>query len=769
MTNGDEASASPIEPGDRDLRRRFKARPSVETFAPLVRRYLPLVSAAARRQSRDEAQAAETTKAVFLTLANRARKLRRREVLAGWLFHTTRIAAAKSERMRKRAAARGSLPASVSPEPPVVTERLWTRAAPWLDAALGRLPVKLRNAVLLGVIMNRPDAAANLGLRQRRFDKRARQGMRKLSRRLRRRGVRATDTGELERECRRYGSAAVIPEGLEAEILEAAQNCFRRQPAQPLARAVLRSLAWGRWRARLKAALASVGAVVMLVVLLAATGALLWRSGHLLPWILEWSVRMQVRSNPELAREARPWPGTNTVALPNARTVATAGDLYKTTHVWPAHLKFTADQWEALAPKRVPPVRELMRPDNTVMLRNPNALRNGLAGALGFQFEWTPAAFEFGGVSFDQAGARIRGNGTFLGSLYGAKRSIKVDLNRFTKGQKLGEVEEMNFLNAIEDSSYCSDTLGYELFRAAGCPAPRTAFAWLEVSVAGKWERKPLGLYVMVEAIDEAFAEEWFGDKRTPIFKPVTYELFHDLGPNWAAYSDIYDLKTKASRKELRRVIEFARLVTHASDAEFSRRVGEFLDLDEFAGFLAGSVLLSNYDGFLSTGQNFFLYLDPRSDRFGFIPWDLDHSWGEFPLIGTPEGREQASIWHPWASPNRFLERVMAVGSFREAYRAKLEEMLASVFRPEHLFPRIDELASVARGPVSAESDYRLRRFDQAVSEKWIDGPRDRQLEGPKKPPHQIKRFISHRVQSVRDQLDGKSAGVLLRFGGTKK
>src|SRR5439155_3008768 len=154
---------------------------------------------------------------------------------------------------------------------------------------------------------------------------------------------------------------------------------------------------------------------------------------------------------------------------------------------------------------------------------------------------------------------------------------------------------------------------------------------------------------------------EVFGIKGVALLKPSTYELLYDLGDDWKAYEPIYDPKTKLTQPQQRRVIELARLVSRAGDAEFGRRIGEFIDLDEFARFLACEVLLAHYDGILMQGQNFFLYLDPRSNRFGILPWDQDHSWGEFPFIATADQRERASIWHPWARSNRFLERLFAV------------------------------------------------------------------------------------------------------------
>jgi spore coat protein CotH len=309
-----------------------------------------------------------------------------------------------------------------------------------------------------------------------------------------------------------------------------------------------------------------------------------------------------------------------------------------------------------------------------------------------------------------------------------------------------------------------SDTLAYEFFRDAGVPAPRTAYAWLTASVAGRWDRKPLGLYVMVEAVDAAFVAERFGSKKAPVFKPVTYHLFEDLGNDWSAYAAIYDPKTKATPEQQRRVIDFARLVSHANDAEFASRLSDFLDLDEFARFLAVQVLLSNYDGIFSTGQNFYFYLDPRSNKFGFIPWDLDLAWGAFFLLGSKKERERASIWHPWVGENRFLERVMAVEEFRGIYRAHLEDFLERLFVPARLHQRVDEMAAVVRGPIAAESDFRLNKFEQAVGAKRLEPPPpDRDQMGANRQAHQIKRFIDKRAASVRAQLDGKSKGVILK------
>jgi spore coat protein H len=75
-----------------------------------------------------------------------------------------------------------------------------------------------------------------------------------------------------------------------------------------------------------------------------------------------------------------------------------------------------------------------------------------------------------------------------------------------------------------------NEALAYEFFRDADVPAPRTAYACLSLNVAPQWKRKPFGLYLMEEAVDDAFAAERFGSRKTPLFKPSTDQLFEYMG-----------------------------------------------------------------------------------------------------------------------------------------------------------------------------------------------------------------------------------------------
>jgi len=745
---------------DRECLESWARHRDADSLQPLVERYLVFVHSSALRRTGDAAQAAEVTRAVFLVLARRARRLRKNTVLAGWLFHVTAVACRKLTRKRLGRLRRLWQWISRQPRPALPSDAtLWTRLAPQMDRALERLRTKQRNAVLLCAFLNHDFASAAKVLRtsERRVEKRVGRGMKKLAKRLGKRRA-PVDPGALAAACATEGCAAMIPEGLSLEILQSMEASGGKRPSLKLARRTLNTLAWLRWRRRFVIGWATVS---VLIAILGGTALYIDSfSGYsrLRSEAILWSMRFLGWW--QMGEMARPWPTNAATARLDASVVRNAQDLYRTTNIWHAHLRFTSEQWKALEFKRIGPMPNFVRPEGLMHVRNPQARRSGIVGVLGFEFDWTHANFELGGVAFTNVAARVKGN---ILSLSEPARSYKVDLNKFAPGQKLAGLDELAFNNLVWDYSCLSEALGYEFFRDAGVPAPRTAYAWLSTSVTTQWEQKPLGLFLMEEAVDNEFAAERFGSKATPVFKPVTYTLFEHLGEEWPAYAPIYDLKTKATPEQQRRVIDFARLVSSATDAEFAARVGDFLDLDEFARFLAGQVLLPNYDGILSVGHNFYMYLDPRSNKFGFIPWDLDGAWGNIWVASRAE-QEQASIWHPWLGENRFLERVMAVEEFRRIYRARLEDFLSRLYVPDRLHRRIDEIAAVIRDPIAAQSALLLDKFEQEVGWKPVHRSPGELRDSFNRPANELKRFINQRAESVRRQLDGKSKGLILKY-----
>ena len=159
---------------------------------------------------------------------------------------------------------------------------------------------------------------------------------------------------------------------------------------------------------------------------------------------------------------------------------------------------------------------------------------------------------------------RYKGNGSYLRATRAGsdKISLKVDLNKYVKGQKLAGLTTINFQNNITDVGWMNEVLAYRLYRDAGALAPRTTYAQVYLTVEGQREKRYLGLYSVSENVDENFVEERFGTRKGAIFKPSTQELFTDWGPDWAAYNQSYDPKTDLTDAQKQRVIALGRLVS---------------------------------------------------------------------------------------------------------------------------------------------------------------------------------------------------------------
>lgn len=437
------------------------------------------------------------------------------------------------------------------------------------------------------------------------------------------------------------------------------------------------------------------------------------------------------------------------------------GDVFGFTNVWAVHLRIAPEQWDAMEPRQGGGPGGGGRRGS--FLQGPEGGRNGIAAAFGIVFNYVHADLEFGTNLFKDVGIRYKGNGTFLSSREGLKRSFKIDLNQFVKGQKLAGMSQLNLHNSVRDPAGMNEAMAYRLFREAGVPAPRTAFARVYVTVPGKHERRYFGLYNLVEDVGSSFAEEWYRVKKGAIFKPVTPSLFADLGDDWKAYNQTYDPKGTLSDQQKGRVIEMSKFVSSSADGEFADKVGDYVDLENLARYMAMTAWLSDMDGILGPGQNYYLYLHPDTHKFSFIPWDQDQAFGQFPR-GTEQDREQLSIRRPWHGQNPFLERVFKVEKFNATYRSAMREINASVVQPERLGGQVSELAGVLRPGIQDESAERTAEFEKAVAGERVTLSMGPGFSGPVS-VKSIKGFVQARVESVADQLNGKSEGRVIRPG----
>ena len=400
-----------------------------------------------------------------------------------------------------------------------------------------------------------------------------------------------------------------------------------------------------------------------------------------------------------------PFAARQDVAPTNVSSIR-AAEFFAPTKVWTAYLSMSAEAWQAMQPQS----------GSTGGLGGrflgPPGGRNGVAARQGIEFDYVRATLRIDDWTFRDVAVRYKGNGSYLRATRAGsdKISLKVDLNKHVKGQKLAGLTTINFQNNITDVGWMNEVLAYRLYRDAGALAPRTTYAQVYLSIEGQREPRYLGLYSISENVDENFFEERFGTRQGAILKPSTQALFTDWGPDWSVYNQSYDPKTDLTDAEKQRVIALGRLVSSASDAEFAASIGDYVDLDDFARYFAVLVWLANYDSLLQNGQNFYTYLHPDTNRMHFIAWDQDFSFGN--------GRNSGawSIYSPWSGNNRFLARLYNLDVFRSKYLARMTEFSERLFVRDRFMQQVSEIGPAIRPSVALEGAQWLQGLDRVIA-----------------------------------------------------
>jgi RNA polymerase sigma factor (sigma-70 family) len=210
---------------DAELLRRYAHEGAEDAFAELVRRHLNLVYSAALRQVNGDAHlAADATQLVFTDLARKAAAVANHRVLAGWLFTSTRFAAAKLVRSERRRHAReqeAQLMQELSPNDPAA-QTDWRDVRPVLDEAISELSEHDREAILLRFFEGRDYAGvgAKLNLADNTARMRVERALDRLRAALEQRGV--TSTSAALATALANQAVVAAPAGLAAAVTGAA-------------------------------------------------------------------------------------------------------------------------------------------------------------------------------------------------------------------------------------------------------------------------------------------------------------------------------------------------------------------------------------------------------------------------------------------------------------------------------------------------------------------------------------------------------------------
>jgi RNA polymerase sigma factor (sigma-70 family) len=206
---------------DAELIERFVAAHDEAAFASLVERHGPLVLGVCRRVLRNHHDAEDAFQATFLVLARKARHIRQRAALAGWLYKVAYHLSVKlrASAERRRQAERQPPTARQQPADDQIT---WGDLRMVLDEELDRLPEKYRTPLLLCCLAGRTrdEAAEQLGWTLGALKMRLERGRQLLRARLARRGL-TVSAALLAMLLAQHATASPVPAVVATTIVKA--------------------------------------------------------------------------------------------------------------------------------------------------------------------------------------------------------------------------------------------------------------------------------------------------------------------------------------------------------------------------------------------------------------------------------------------------------------------------------------------------------------------------------------------------------------------
>jgi spore coat protein CotH len=390
-------------------------------------------------------------------------------------------------------------------------------------------------------------------------------------------------------------------------------------------------------------------------------------------------------------------------------------------------------------------------------------------GSFGIEFPWARAELTVDGRTYKDVGLRYKGGGSYVMSAGRLKRNLKIDLDRYDEAQRFHGLKALNLNAGVMDPTHAKEALAFGVFRDAGIPSPRTAFAEVFLTVPGKYDKELVGTYTLIEQVDKTFLKEHFKSAKGLLMKPevrpgggrpLSYQ-----GDDWAPYKASLLPKDEATKAQADRVIAFTKLIDRGTEEAFRTQIGNYLDVDGYLRFLAVTALLANTDSFFVGGHNAYLYLHAETNKVLFLPWDLDLAFGGFFFLGSPDQQADLSITHPYPGEHRLTDRLLAVPEIGERYRKLVRELTTTAFTKEKIAARLTELEKATKEARDRETKAVAGRRENNAGGfgGFPGGP------GGQQPPPDLRAWVDKRLASVNGQLDGKSKGTIpagFGFGG---
>ena len=291
-------------------------------------------------------------------------------------------------------------------------------------------------------------------------------------------------------------------------------------------------------------------------------------------------------------------------------------------------------------------------------------------------FTYFPATLIVDGEEIESVGVRKKG---FLGSLDTQKPSLKIKFDEYVEDQEFMGMNRLTLNNNKQDRSQIRQCMAYSLFAGAGLPAPRCNFA--QVSVNGQ----KLGLFSNVESIKKRFIARYFDDNEGRLYEGT----LSDFAPNWINTFEAKTNKSDPDRSDLIAV----QAALQVADEELKVALSKVINIERFITYWALEAMINHGDGYALNRNNFYIYNDPSTGLFEFIPWGFDQVFKPFTKFGDSLLFVESVL----------TRRLYQLPETQQQYVTEVQNLFDSTWNEVKLLREIDRMESLIGAIVNDE------------------------------------------------------------------
>jgi len=288
-------------------------------------------------------------------------------------------------------------------------------------------------------------------------------------------------------------------------------------------------------------------------------------------------------------------------------------------------------------------------------------------------YQYYRADVTIDGQKLNAVGIRKKG---FFGSAISTRPSLKLKLDRYVEDQAFSGLSTLTFNNNNQDASRMQSFVVYRFMNDAGANSPRANFARIIVN------GEDLGIYTHVESVDKALIKR--------LFKKAKGDLWEGYAGDFTE-ADFNRIVHKMGKDDNSETLQELYDLLQSPDPIPLEAVGQLIDIDAFITLWASEVLIGHWDGYASNRNNYYMYREPKSGLFYFIPWGPDSAfWDPGPFIHVPVPKS-------FKARGYLCQRLWELPEVRERYREEMKRLLNEVWDEQKMLSQLQHVRKLTK------------------------------------------------------------------------